>query len=78
VKTRPCEVLELVPMEPLGMFSKKKAAEWVLPPRPDPKDKMLETAPDQIKETIAALREPTGLVAGADWRRDHFLLRRLR
>jgi len=34
VKARPDEVLELVEMSPLGAVAKKKAAEWVLPPRP--------------------------------------------
>ena len=58
VKARPDEVLELVPMKPLGMLAKKKADEWVLPPRPDPKDKMLETDRDQIKRAIAACGRP--------------------
>ncbi len=61
MKARPDEVLELVPMEPmepLGMLAKKKAAEWVLPPRPDPKDKVLDTEQDQIKKTIAACGNP--------------------
>lgn len=58
MKARPDEVLELVPMEPRGMLAKKKADQWVLPPRPNPKDKMLETAQDQIKKTIAACGRP--------------------
>ena len=36
VKARPDEVLELVEMSPLGSYTKKKADEWVLPPRPKP------------------------------------------
>ena len=58
MKARPDEVLELVPMEPLGMLAKKKAAEWVLPPPPNPKDKVLDTVEDQIKKTIAACGNP--------------------
>tara|TARA_B100001094_G_scaffold184519_1_gene178744 strand:- start:15 stop:527 length:513 start_codon:yes stop_codon:yes gene_type:complete len=58
MKARPDEVLELVPMEPRGMLAKKKANEWVLPPQPKPEDKMLETAQDQIKKTIAACGNP--------------------
>ena len=34
MKARPDEMLELVEMSPLGAFAKKKAEEWVLPPRP--------------------------------------------
>ena len=47
VKARPDEVLELVEMSPLGSYAKKKADEWVLPPRPKPKmDQLLDLVGD--------------------------------
>ena len=45
MKVRPDEALELVPMEPRGMLAKKKADQWVLPPRPKPKKYLVLNGP---------------------------------